>query len=863
MGLRPGLAWLCLYASCTLGAASILKIGSRGSGGSSSRQLELLRSRGGWNASAAIFEYVHGLQLAPKYCTDHWDVGHQHVLAECAALQAQLWTLGGATNNTLADGAVGNLMALAAQANATREVDFFTSHPMMLAYTLLQPAGKLSTEQDAAVRTFVSKTFRTQTPASNNQHYQRAAGLALAAQTFPALPLAKKWLTYSQAVFALVVKCGDITEDAPNYNRIDLTFLWVLGDLLGKTKQLSSPLFRNGMFSRFAAQVSPLGVIPSYGDSGGSRPITAADFSDNPWSNPSWGFVAGFIRAAAEFDDEGLAATARVLFEGGVTSQPLGGAYGDVAAAYRLLFGVRWGLLAPPPTTGLPVVGSAVLTRRDENGPHVPDKIILRGGGSRNASSASSASFLLSDLYSTEIPVPPHAHENQHGQVNYFEHARIPLVSSLGYDNRGPADTNLLLVRPMAPGSGAGSNASFPHRVPDFAPQTWEHAVLPTKRIGTGDLQSDLVSINDITLRVEWDGHPIVFSAAAMALKGPSGTRQLELFKSCSMWKQGRDINCTETTEILSDGSSVPALEWAFPGGKAGQAGAQFVSLVDPPKLQFDAAVFPELHVDWRFSRTFKDTRSFIVRLQSSPNSVDFHAAVLNLAPALTSAAVDTAVAVKANGAHAGNDSLATMRFSNWFSFDIKLNRTMLLAGPEGVLLVRDTITIGASTATESHFRAGPIWHFGPVAQPIVNVTGNQPWVMSQNASVNLCVIFSSMSPSTGTASDLHVGVQTAAVWGKDQQRTTFASRILNEAGVYTFVSLLVPVHASDLDRSSLRSFDATIDESERSGTTATVAWAKDRCRRSGIWCGTQLKMTLPRDGSANTWNIARTLYGD
>ena len=168
MALRPGLACLCAALLGVVGVARVSPIPSTA-------------PSSGWNASAAILEFAQGLDLAPRYCTSpkvHWDVGHQHVLAECAALQAQLWLLGGSTDDALAEGAAGSLAALAAQANATREADFFTSHPMMLAYTVLRPAGKLSARQAAAVRAFVAKAFRTQTPASNNQHYQRAAGLA-------------------------------------------------------------------------------------------------------------------------------------------------------------------------------------------------------------------------------------------------------------------------------------------------------------------------------------------------------------------------------------------------------------------------------------------------------------------------------------------------------------------------------------------------------------------------------------------------------------------------------------------------------------------------------------------------------------
>ena len=34
-------------------------------------------------------------------------------------------------------------------------------------------------------------------------------------------------------------------------------------------------------------------------------------------------------------------------------------------------------------------------------------------------------SQVLSDLYSSVIPTPPHAHENQHSQVNWFEFIKV------------------------------------------------------------------------------------------------------------------------------------------------------------------------------------------------------------------------------------------------------------------------------------------------------------------------------------------------------------------------------------------------------------------------------------------------------
>ena len=67
-----------------------------------------------------------------------------------------------------------------------------------------------------------------------NQDLQRAAGLAMAATTFSAaLPEKQResYLAYATAVWSRVVENGDLAEDAPNYNRIDVTAMWMLWDV--------------------------------------------------------------------------------------------------------------------------------------------------------------------------------------------------------------------------------------------------------------------------------------------------------------------------------------------------------------------------------------------------------------------------------------------------------------------------------------------------------------------------------------------------------------------------------------------------------------------------------------------------------
>ena len=50
------------------------------------------------------------------------------------------------------------------------------------------------------------------------------------------------------------------------------------------------------------------------------------------------------------------------------------------------------------------------------------------------------------------------------------------------------------------------------------------------------------VSITELTLRIEWDGKPIVFSAAGLSLQGPTGKRQLGLFTNASIWQAPKGV---------------------------------------------------------------------------------------------------------------------------------------------------------------------------------------------------------------------------------------------------------------------------------------------------------------------------------
>ena len=147
---------------------------------------------------------------------------------------------------------------------------------------------------EPALLAFAVKTFRPAAPTLPvpcNQGLQRAAGLAYAAKLFPAAPAAlrRSWQAYATKIWALVAGNGDLTEDAPNYNRIDATFFWLLSDLLGEQARAEAarPHF-HAMYVRFRDQVGPAGCVPAYGDSGGANNPNSTSVTGAKIDVPNW-----------------------------------------------------------------------------------------------------------------------------------------------------------------------------------------------------------------------------------------------------------------------------------------------------------------------------------------------------------------------------------------------------------------------------------------------------------------------------------------------------------------------------------------------------------------------------------------------
>jgi hypothetical protein len=102
--------------------------------------------------------------MANKYCSkpSQWPVSHQHVGAECAALQAQTYLLNKSAVH-LRDGSLANLKHIAVdELNTTSTADFFTSFPMMHALQIL--ADSVPSDLRKEIELFAEKAFKPANP---------------------------------------------------------------------------------------------------------------------------------------------------------------------------------------------------------------------------------------------------------------------------------------------------------------------------------------------------------------------------------------------------------------------------------------------------------------------------------------------------------------------------------------------------------------------------------------------------------------------------------------------------------------------------------------------------------------------------
>lgn len=648
-----------------------------------------------------------------------------HVAALVAACEMRAWQW--TRDERYAQAAVARLRLLAERVDTLREVDFFSPYPLTYAWRAAREGQRTDPALDAALERFAAKRFRARDTLNlNNQTMIRACGLELAAQTWPALPQAQGWHAYALTIAALLEKIEDIPENAPNYNTLDLTCTWLLTDLLKRPDLAARPGIV-AMYRRFRDQVAPSGFIAPYGDSGTAPRVFAPDWPmHSPWAH----YVAAFERAAREYREPTLRWAAQRMAQAGARHMPLSDGYTDIEALFYFSFAVDW--TDAQCAARQPQVASQVLTRRDAGDSAALDKLILA------ASRAPGTAFVMSDLYCRGA----HGHPNQHGAITYFEFRDTPLLTALGYNNREPAEANLVYV-----GSAA---APFPHKPDGFTPAVWHEASLPTARLPLYDpAQPFLRRIDQLGFRIAAGQRGVLFSAANLRLAGGAQPALvLDELRDPAGW-QGHP------------GAGADGLTWTIAPGVFLWEKAGFNKV-------FDCRAYPLLQFRWRLSNNDERARPVIVRVHTGAETLDYHAQATQLAPTLLSAQV-----VERDGVQRG-----TLRYAGWFTPDTTLCRQLALTA-SGVLVVRDTLVPGA---TARGLVAGPLWHMASTQTPAAGPN----WFNSAGGQLELLTWF---APATART----FGRQSVNIWSKDNQQTVFARQPLQPGRPVTFISVLLP----------------------------------------------------------------------
>jgi hypothetical protein len=687
--------------------------------------------------------------------------GNYHPVAEAAACQVRAWEWTG--EERYARGAIGLLTELVASRARVQE-DFFVVYPLMYSYRKLDAKNRLDAALKEGFRRFATANFAARDVALHNQTLQRAAGLALAAQTFGDDSLAESWRTYAETIWGLLLAGGDIPEDAPNYNQIDLLYVFLLGDALGTLEQLHDPAIV-ALYSRYRDQVSPGGGVPAYGDSG-----NGTQQADWPLRHGWAAWPAAFERAAAFFRDPTFRWAALKVFETGVAREPFAEPDTQAGDLFRLSFADQGLAANMAPREPGPLMSAVLMRPGPGKGLDFPmdetiiDKLILA------PFERDDGPFVLCDLLARGF----HAHVNQPGAIDYFEFAGAPLLFILGYNNRNPEHSNLVMV--------GEAGASFPHADPLFDADRWYEAVLPAARLAEVPGKPDERHLSEFSLRVGAGRRGVTLWFEGMRLEGRAGSRAIEPAAEVAGWSRPPTLDAGRR-----DGSR--PLRWELKPG---------VTVLTRRGLdvRFDRHEYNTIRFFWKLSNNDEQARPLIFRV---PGAVDQHCHARQLAPELSG--------FTGGSLNAPDDRYGAVVYGGgWFSEGTSLSRQLVLTR-EGILIVRDELDPDAALAGRV---AGPIWHLAPTAEPERGAN----WFNAAGGRVELLVWF---QPQPGRT----FGVQSVDVWQRKGQKTVFARETLQANQPIRFVTVLVP-HGPGVTARSLAGSVAVVENEE--GTTVVRA---------------------------------------
>jgi hypothetical protein len=582
---------------------------------------------------------------------------------------------------------------------------------------------------------------------AQNQAMIKAAGTAYCLSSIPSLLLNESvGSTYSAYIEAVwndfsIRAQGDTTENAPQYNVIFLSGLWVLVH----ANQTRRNWLRNSanafhMFTDFAEQVSPLGVLPSYGDDGLGTPLVFAG---------DWASVLAFAGRLYDNHVTGngnllevsqLQAAALRVWQFN-TAGPLTTTAGDAVGVF--LHPVRstqplfhMALLDSPTANELQLgaavadpYGSEALATVTTRVPETPDKVVLVSNDNQQASK-SAALFACADVFSS--PFAYHAHAQQVGALAMLSMGDAVLLYGLGYNNRLANQSNTMVLSRSKPLSMAAVMQGV-----------WQTAVLPTSNLepftvglsgtalaigllSTSEMGSDLRNFNrTVTFRVQYrgagTGNLTIRNLRLQAQTESGQTYPLPAAEGAS----GANTDGSQVTYSSCGGDAVAFHTYPLRNGS----------------VTFSIKDYPYVAFDWKFEAQTDRPCEAGKPPPAAAGSTNAPSYTLLIFRASPSALFDLNVltdpmprpqvvaAQPIPAADAPDSGLwqaaASYRLEGFGSQDTTWTRELFLStAANETLLVRDTVIVGNDLAQSGYGSLGPVWNFLGRAFEFVNASG-------------------------------------------------------------------------------------------------------------------------------------------
>ncbi|MCS7464705.1 hypothetical protein N0M98_31910 [Paenibacillus doosanensis] len=667
---------------------------------------------------------------------------------------------------------------------------FFVAEPLLHAYAYLQSAGKLEDGDEELLRAYLPYANARQMT-DNNQGLSRAVGAAEALRLFPDHPDAAKWKANIDELWNYWYANKDLNENAGHYNAIGLSAVIRLAELTGRTQQLQNGEARS-MFERYRDQLSPSGAVPEYGD----------DYFGSEWQ--AWIYV--FEAAARMYDDSSFLEAAWKTFAFHSKNYPLRyapGSFDDNLWSVVILYPLAEVLSLPETSLGASgAEAGSLVTRRNEPGrPGTPDKLIL------GADRAPGTPYVMSELYGRGY----HSHTNRIGALLYYEAGGIPLFHGLTRHNRSATDANIVALLPP--------DEPYPAAVSAPEPGVWQHESIPVRGLIAGSmLDQESFTLDAITLRLAAN-KPYTFAIDHLRLEGPAGVKVIDDFETLAQWERADRPYSLGTNAVEGNHALHVRVK----------PGASLFYRNKGYRTTFSLQDYTTIKYDWTYIAAERTDIDFIFRVtvnptDSVPVDVDFYPSDTNLVPLLKQAEAESR----------RKDSYGLIRLDEYYTFDSKLTRQMVLT-EEGALILVDELLPGPLA---SGYTAGPLWNLysleaqGPnwFDSPGEARSWYKPDGTEASAAPSLLVYY---APGEGRT----FGAVNVPMNGGMKPYTTFARQTVASGSKVRFVTLLIPHGSGETAAeiaASIRVDDRpeeTLAEFTRSGRTVRVSIGG-----SGMW---------------------------